>query len=59
MHAYIRVPVKALSFITDKLFSIFDKSGFLTSKKKNDELYKLKLVATIYTLENDETFLIS
>ena len=29
-----RVPVKASSFIIDKSFSSFDKSGFLTSKQK-------------------------
>ena len=29
-----RVPVKASSFVIDKLFLSFDKSGFLTSKQK-------------------------
>ena len=37
-------------------FLSFDDLDFLTSKQ-NDELYKLKWVATIYILENDETFL--
>ena len=54
----IRVQVKALSFIVDKAFSSFDKSGFLTSKQKwQIILSELKRVATIYTLENDKAFL--
>ena len=33
-HAINRVPVKALSFVIDKSFSSFDKSGFSTSEQK-------------------------
>ena len=50
-----RVPVKVSSFVIDESFSSFDKSSFLTINK-NDELYDIKRVATIYTLRNDETF---
>ena len=34
MHNIVRVPVKPLSFVIDKTFSSFDKSGFLMSKQK-------------------------
>ena len=52
------VPVKALSFVIDKLFLSFGKSGFLNSKQKWRTI-QTKTGSHLDTLKNDEAFLIS